>query len=57
MLSIVVSTIAFFVASWYLKRYLEDMGIPKSMTRGTLIFLAALLISYFVAWLVESLPL
>lgn len=57
MLSIVVSTIAFFVASWYLKRYLEDMGIPKSLTRGTLIFLAALLISYFVAWLVESLPL
>lgn len=49
MLSIVLSTIAFFVASFYLKRYFEDMGIPKGMTRGALIFSLALLISYIVA--------
>ena len=55
MLGIVVSTIVFFVASWYFRRYLEEMGIPKSMTRSTLILVAAALISYIVAWLIESL--
>ena len=34
MLSLVLSTIAFFVASYYLKRYLDDMDIPKGMTRS-----------------------
>ena len=29
MLSLVLSTIAFFVASYYLKRYLDEMDIPK----------------------------
>ena len=53
MLAIVVSTIVFFVASWYFRGYLEEMGIPKSMTRSTLIFVAAALISYIVAWLIE----
>lgn len=57
MLSIILSTVAFFVSSYYLKRYLEDMGLPKSMTRGVLIFSIALLISYFVSVAVESLPL
>ena len=55
MLSILVSTIAFFVTTYYFKRFLEDMGIPKGMTRGTLIFTAALLISYLVAILVSYL--
>lgn len=52
MLSILVSTIAFFVTIWYCKRYLEELGIPQGMTRGTLIFTAALLVSYLVAMLV-----
>ena len=34
MLSIALSAIAFFVSSYYLRRCLEDMGIPKGMTRG-----------------------
>ena len=56
MLSIILSTIAFFVSTYYLKRYLEDMGIPKGMTRGTLIFSIALLISYMVALAADHLP-
>ena len=56
MLSIVLSTIAFFVASFYLKRYLEDMGIPKGMTRGALVFSLALLVSYLVALIADHLP-
>jgi hypothetical protein len=57
MLSIILSTVAFFASSHYLRRYLEDMGLPRSMTRGVLIFSIALLISYFVSVAVESLPL
>ena len=56
MLSIFLSTIAFFVATYFLKRYLEDMGIPKGMTRGALIFSLALLISYVVAVAADHLP-
>jgi hypothetical protein len=48
MLSLVFSTIAFFVASYYLRRYLEDLGIPKGMTRGALIFSIAVALSYLV---------
>ena len=53
MLSIVLSTIAFFVASFYLRRYLDNMDIPKGMTRGTLIFVIALLIAYLVSLAVD----
>jgi len=56
MLSIVLSTVAFFVSTYFLKRYLEDMGIPKGMTRGALIFSLALLISYVVAVAADHLP-
>ena len=56
MLSLVLSTIAFFVASYYLKRYLDDMDIPKGMTRSALIFSIALLISYIVALVADYLP-
>jgi VIT1/CCC1 family predicted Fe2+/Mn2+ transporter len=55
MLSIVVSIIAFFVTTYYFKRYLEELDIPKGMTRGALIFTAALLVSYLVAVLVDYL--
>lgn len=54
---IVVSTIAFFVASYFLKGYLEDMGIPKGMTRNTMVFALALAASYIaqvaVDWVVH----
>jgi uncharacterized membrane protein YjfL (UPF0719 family) len=46
--SLVVSTIAFFVASYFIKRYLEDMGIEKGMTRGMVVFVLALAASYIV---------
>jgi hypothetical protein len=55
MLSIVVSTIAFFVASFFVKRWLDDMGIPKTMTRGIVVFVAAAIISYGIALVVDLL--
>ena len=54
MLSLVVSTIAFFVASHFITRYLDDLQAPKGMTRSTLIFCAALLIAYGVAFIVDA---
>jgi hypothetical protein len=49
MLSIILSIIAFFVARYFLTRYLDSMDIPKGVTRGTLVFSLALLASYLVS--------
>jgi hypothetical protein len=53
MLSLVLSTAAFFIAAHFIKRYLENMGIPKGMTRGLVVFCLAVLISYTVASVVD----
>jgi predicted PurR-regulated permease PerM len=53
MLSIVVSTIAFFVAAYFIKRWLDNMGIPKTMTRNVVVFVAAALVSYGVAFVID----
>ena len=46
MWNIIISTIVFFIAAWYIRRYLEEHGIPKGMTRGLLVFV----LSYVVSW-------
>lgn len=56
MLTIVPSTLAFFVSSYFLKRYLEELGIPRGMTRGAPIFSIALLVSYLAALAADHLP-
>ena len=53
MLSLVLSTVAYFVASVFIRRYLEGMGIPKDMTRGLVVFVLALAVAYGVAFLVD----
>ena len=53
MLSLVVSTVAFFVAAYFIKRYLNGMDIPKGMTRSIVVFTLALAISYGVALVVD----
>ena len=50
---LVLSTIAYFVASFFIKRHLEEMGIPKGMTRSIVIFVASLAAAYGVAFLVD----
>ena len=50
---LVVSTIAYFVASHYIKRYLDEAGIAKSMPRSLVIFVLAVAISYGVAFIVD----
>ena len=53
MISIALSTIAFFVASNFIKRYLDGIGIPKTMVRGMVVFVFALAVAYGVAFFVD----
>jgi ABC-type transport system involved in cytochrome bd biosynthesis fused ATPase/permease subunit len=46
MWNLVISTIVFFMAVWYIRRYLEEQGIPKGMTRGLLVLILAFLVSW-----------
>ena len=54
MLSIVISTIAFFVASYYIKRWADDNDIPKGITRSLCIFILAIALAYGAAWAVDK---
>jgi hypothetical protein len=51
-LSLVVSTIAFFAASYFIKRRFDEMDLPKGMTRNVTIFVLALAIAYGAAGIV-----
>lgn len=53
--SLIVSTIAFFVASHYLKRWMDENDIPKGMTRSLTVLTLAIAVSYGVGWIVEHL--
>jgi hypothetical protein len=45
---LVLSTLAFFAATWYLRRVCDRNDIPLGMTRSLAIFAVALLLSYAV---------
>jgi predicted PurR-regulated permease PerM len=51
--NIIISTIVFVIAAWYIRRYLESQGLPKSITRGLLVFILAYAISYGSGELVD----
>lgn len=46
MWNLIISTIVFFIAIWYIRRFLDEQGIPKGMTRSLLTFTLAYLISW-----------
>ena len=50
--SLVASTIAFFAASYFIKRWMDENDIPKGMTRSLTIFALAIALAYGVGWLV-----
>ena len=55
MWSIVISTIVYFAASFFIKRWLDGMDIPKTMMRTILVFVLAIFIAYgsaaVISWL------
>jgi len=53
MTSLVVSTIVYFVAAYFIKRRLVDMGIPQGMTRAMVIFVFAAAFAYGAAYLLD----
>lgn len=52
-LSLVLSTAAFFVARHYINRYMEESGIPKGMTRSMVVFIFAVAVSYGVGSVID----
>jgi hypothetical protein len=44
--NIIISTIGFVIAAWFIRRKLDEYGLPKGMTRGLLVFVLA----YMFAW-------
>jgi hypothetical protein len=53
MTSLIVSTIGYFIAAFLIKRWLDGMDIPKSMTRSLVIFVGAAVVSYGVAYVID----
>jgi VIT1/CCC1 family predicted Fe2+/Mn2+ transporter len=50
---LIASTIAFFAAGYFIKRWMDDNDIPKGMTRNLTVFTLAVAVAYGVGWLVE----
>ena len=53
MLSIVISTIVYFVASFFIKQRFVDMGLPAGMTRGLMVFCLSVAVAYGAAAAVD----
>lgn len=53
MLNLILSTIVFFVAAWFINHYLDTQGIPKGMTRGVLVLVLASLVSWSAGEMVD----
>jgi hypothetical protein len=54
-LNLIVSTIAFFAATYFARRWADENDLPKGMTRGAAIFAVALAVAYGAAWAVDHL--
>ena len=46
MSNLIISTIVFFIAAWFARRFLEEQGLPKGTTRVVLVFLIAAMVSW-----------
>ena len=53
MWNLIISIIVFFIAVWYIRRYLDEMEIPKGMTRSILVFSLASLASWSAGEIVD----
>jgi predicted PurR-regulated permease PerM len=43
--NVIISTLVFALAAWYIRRSLEAHDIPKSMTRGLIVFVLAYVVA------------
>jgi len=55
MLSLFLSAIAFFVAAFFINRYLDEQGLDHNMSRKMLVGTLATIISIGAGWVVDKL--
>ena len=55
MLSLFLSTIAFFMAAFFINRYLDEQGLDHNMSRKMLVGTLATIISIGAGWVVDKL--
>lgn len=44
--NLIVSTVVFFVAAWYLHRYFDEQDLPRGLTRNVLVIVLASMVSW-----------
>jgi len=53
MLNLLIPTIVFILAAWFLNSYLDEQGIPKGLSRGVVVLVLAALMAWVVGWAVD----
>lgn len=53
MASFFISSFAFFVTGYFVKRKLEEWDIPGGITRATVIFVVAAFVAYAAGYVVD----
>jgi hypothetical protein len=51
--NLIISTLVFFIAVWYINRILDEQQLPGGMTRGVLVFVLASMLSWGAGELVD----
>jgi hypothetical protein len=51
--NLIISTLVFFIAVWYINRMLDEQELPGGMTRGVLVFVLASMLSWGAGELVD----
>jgi hypothetical protein len=54
LLSFFVSTFAFFIGGYFIRRYLDNLGIERTFGRATIVFFLALSLAYGVAFVIDG---
>ncbi|WP_173060738.1 hypothetical protein [Sulfurimicrobium lacus] len=55
MLGLFLSTIAFFVAAFFMNRYLDAQGLDRNLSRKILVGTLATIVSFGAGWAVDKL--
>jgi hypothetical protein len=53
-LSFFVSTFAFVIGGYFIRRYLDELGIERTFGRATIVFFLALALAYGVAFVIDA---
>jgi hypothetical protein len=54
LISFFVSTFAFIIGGYFIRRYLDGIGIERTFGRGIIVFFLALFLAYGAAFIVDT---